>query len=184
MKEIARLFIIIIVFMVIIFPFVVRIEVDIIHYQNHKPNIRIMISDILKIKLDYEVTYNLIKRKSLKEIKYLITKSIYLTKKYDYLIRKILKEIKITKLSIVTSYLNENPITDSYLKFINLMIFKLIDFYLNNYFKDIKDDYYRIINRNSNEKIKYQIRFSIRGYQIIKVMTCNFPKIKELKKEF
>ncbi len=183
-QEIARLIVIIITSLIIFFPLFVHIKVRIIYYQGKKPIVRIMVSDLLKIKLDYQVTFSLMNQYSIRKIKYLMKKSLYIANKYDELIKKVCKKIKITKLTIVTSYQNSNPIIDSYLKFGNLMIYQFLDNLLNRYFNQVTNDYYRIINHEKKEKLSYEMIFSIRGYQIIQLLIGNFSKLKELRKEF
>lgn len=183
-KLIARLVIIIIVTLIISFPFLANFHLHFIYYQKEKPILRFLISDGLKIKLEYQITIEHLNKYTIRKNYFMMKKMLYITNKYDELIKKMLNEIKITKLTIITCYQNENPIIDSYLKFFNLIGYNIIEDLINKYFKNIKDDYYQIINNKNDKKINFEIKFSIRGYQIIKLLISNFSKLKELKKEF
>ena len=184
MNLIARLIIIAIIIIVISFPFVTNFHLDFVYYYKEEPIIKFLISDILKIKLEYQIKIEQLNRYTIRKNYFIIKKMLYITNKYDELIKEILKKIKITKLTIITCYQNDNPVTDSYFKFANLMGYNIIENTIRHYFKNIDDEYYQIINRKNDQKVNFEIKFSVRGYQIIKLLITNFSKLKMLKKEF
>lgn len=143
-----------------------------------------MISDLLKIKLEKEIKMKPINKYTLKKTIYFYKKTKYLINKYDDLIKDILKEIKITKLSIISSYTTNNIETNNYLKFSTLIIYNLINLLINKYFKDVQNDYYKILDNNEKNQIYYEIEFSLRAYQIWKIFINKFKYLKEIKKEF
>lgn len=166
----------------ILFIFFVNIHIKINHYKNTTPSIKITISDLLKIKLEknIEMKNNYTLRKTI----YIIRKIKYLTNEYDELIKEILKEIKITKLTIITSYLNDDIEKNTYLKFNTLLIYNIINSLINKYFKNVQNDYYLILDNKEKNNINFEIEFSIRAFRIWKILIGNIKYFKRIKKEF
>lgn len=181
---VSNLIIILIIIFLIIFIFFSDFHIIIIHYKNKNPKIKLIINDFIKIKLEKEIKLKPINKYTLKKTIYFYKKTKYLINKYDDLIKDILKEIKITKLSIISSYKTNNIETNNYLKFSTLIIYNLINLLINKYFKDVQNDRYKIIDNNEKNQIYYEIEFSLKTYQIWKIFINKYKYLKEIKKEF
>lgn len=175
--------ILIITFLILLFIFA-NIHLKITHYQNELIIIKITISDLLKIKLEYNIKMKPLNKYTFRKSIFIMKKIHYLKTKYDYLIKEITKKIKITKLSIIANYANANPIIDSYIKFGTLMIYNTINQIINDYFQNCDNNYFKILDNDESNKINYEIEFSIRTYQIWKILISNLKEFKEIKKEF
>ncbi len=173
----------IITFLILLFIFA-NFHLKIIHYQKKFIIIKITISDLLKIKLEYNIKMKPLNKYTIRKSIFIIKKVHYLMLKYDYLIKEIINKIKITKLSVIANYANDNPITDSYIKFGTLIIYNVINELINNYFQKCENNYFKILDNDEKNKIEYEIDFSIRAFQIWKILISNLKEFKEIKKEF